>query len=253
MKTSRPVLRLRKVLQKAGMHPDDDVTGVDLSGVAGRRALVVATNHGTLKPGRPRGVWSNSPCRTTRSSTPAWRSTWRHLAGRHPVRPDIVPPRFAPRGRPLPRRPGPAGSLRELARYRRSRHVDVRHRLLRRWLGCGLGSRPFRGRRRASLGCDRPTRHRWRVPRTARTPSGHEPRRHLVRRRTSPHRGHRPSGEATRHQPHPAAPGAGTAQRWALYESTATSAAMPSLTMSLSTATSSPVRTRTPGRWSLAR
>ena len=33
----------------------------------------------------------------------------------------------------------------------------------------------------------------------------------------------------------------------------ATSAAMPSPTMSWSTATSSPVRTRTPGRWSLAR
>ena len=60
MKTPpRPVLRLRKALQKAGMHPDDDVTGVDLSGVAGRRALVVATNHGTLKPGKATGVFGS--------------------------------------------------------------------------------------------------------------------------------------------------------------------------------------------------
>ena len=41
------------------MHPDDEVTGVDLSAVAGRRALVVATNHGTLKPGKPTGVFGS--------------------------------------------------------------------------------------------------------------------------------------------------------------------------------------------------
>ena len=55
----RPARALRRALQRAGMHPDDDVTDVDLSGVAGRRALVVATNHGTLKPGKPTGVFSS--------------------------------------------------------------------------------------------------------------------------------------------------------------------------------------------------
>ncbi|MEO0495556.1 MAG: sulfatase-like hydrolase/transferase, partial [Actinomycetota bacterium] len=55
----RPAMRMRKVLQRAGLHPDDDVTGVDLSAVAGRRALVVATNHGTLKPGKATGVYAS--------------------------------------------------------------------------------------------------------------------------------------------------------------------------------------------------
>ncbi|MEM9517906.1 MAG: type 1 glutamine amidotransferase domain-containing protein [Actinomycetota bacterium] len=41
------------------MHPDDDVVDVDLSAVAGRRALVVATNHGTLKPGKATGVFGS--------------------------------------------------------------------------------------------------------------------------------------------------------------------------------------------------
>ena len=55
----RPALAIRRALQRAGMHPDDEVTGVDLSAVAGRRALVVATNHGTLKPGKPTGVFGS--------------------------------------------------------------------------------------------------------------------------------------------------------------------------------------------------
>ena len=55
----RPVRLLRKALQRAGMHPDDEVTNVDLSAVAGRRALVVATNHGTLKPGKATGVFGS--------------------------------------------------------------------------------------------------------------------------------------------------------------------------------------------------
>jgi len=57
-KTAPPPARLlRRLLQKAGMHPDDpDATDFDL---AGRRALVVATNAGQLDVGQPTGVFSS--------------------------------------------------------------------------------------------------------------------------------------------------------------------------------------------------
>ena len=57
-KTAPPPARLlRKALQKAGMHPDDpDATEFDL---AGRRALVVATNAGQLDIGKPTGVFAS--------------------------------------------------------------------------------------------------------------------------------------------------------------------------------------------------
>jgi len=46
-----PVLLLRKIVQKLGLHPDDpDPAVVDL---AGHRALVVATNHSMLDIGKP--------------------------------------------------------------------------------------------------------------------------------------------------------------------------------------------------------
>lgn len=57
-----PARALRKVLQRVGMHPDDTETidsvleGADLSG---RRALVVATNHGVLDVGKATGVFSS--------------------------------------------------------------------------------------------------------------------------------------------------------------------------------------------------
>ncbi len=53
----RPALALRRLLQRVGMHPDDPAaTDFDL---AGRRALVVATNHGTLDVGKPTGVYAS--------------------------------------------------------------------------------------------------------------------------------------------------------------------------------------------------
>ena len=52
-----PARLLRKVLQRAGMHPDDpDATEFDLPG---RRALVVATNAGQLDVGKPTGVFAS--------------------------------------------------------------------------------------------------------------------------------------------------------------------------------------------------
>ncbi len=58
MKKVRPPQRaLRKILQRAGLHPDDTETfDVDLTG---RRALVIATNHGVLDVGKPTGVYSS--------------------------------------------------------------------------------------------------------------------------------------------------------------------------------------------------
>ena len=57
-KKARPPQRaLRKLLQRAGLHPDDTETfDIDLTG---RRALVVATNHGVLDIGKPTGVYSS--------------------------------------------------------------------------------------------------------------------------------------------------------------------------------------------------
>jgi arylsulfatase A-like enzyme/putative intracellular protease/amidase len=52
-----PVRLLRRALQRAGLHPDDpDATEFDLSG---RRALVIATNHGVLDVGKPTGVFAS--------------------------------------------------------------------------------------------------------------------------------------------------------------------------------------------------
>jgi arylsulfatase A-like enzyme/putative intracellular protease/amidase len=52
-----PQLLARRILQRLGLHPDDPVaTTVD---VAGRRALVVATNHGQLDVGKPTGVFAS--------------------------------------------------------------------------------------------------------------------------------------------------------------------------------------------------
>jgi arylsulfatase A-like enzyme/putative intracellular protease/amidase len=57
-KTPPPPARLvRKLLQKAGMHPDDDVS-VEFD-LAGKRAVVVATNAGVLDIGKPTGVFAS--------------------------------------------------------------------------------------------------------------------------------------------------------------------------------------------------
>ena len=56
-KPPSPALALRKVLQRVGIHPEDTETiEVDLTG---RRALVIATNHGTLDVGKPTGVFAS--------------------------------------------------------------------------------------------------------------------------------------------------------------------------------------------------
>ncbi len=58
MKTPPPPARaVRKLLQRAGMHPEDTQSiAVDLTG---RRALCVATNHGVLDIGKPTGVYAS--------------------------------------------------------------------------------------------------------------------------------------------------------------------------------------------------
>lgn len=56
-KVPPPARALRKVLQRLGMHPDDTETfDADMHG---RRALVVATNHGVLDIGKPTGVFAS--------------------------------------------------------------------------------------------------------------------------------------------------------------------------------------------------
>jgi len=53
----RPAKVMRKLLQRAGLHPDDSIEiSIDLSG---RRALVIATNHGQLDVGKPTGVFAS--------------------------------------------------------------------------------------------------------------------------------------------------------------------------------------------------
>ncbi len=53
----RPVRALRRLAQRLGLHPDDPIT-TDIR-LEGRRALVVATNHGTLDIGKPTGVFAS--------------------------------------------------------------------------------------------------------------------------------------------------------------------------------------------------
>jgi arylsulfatase A-like enzyme/putative intracellular protease/amidase len=54
---SPPARFVRKLLRRAGLHPDDpDPQHFDLQG---KRALVVATNHGTLDIGKPTGVFAS--------------------------------------------------------------------------------------------------------------------------------------------------------------------------------------------------
>lgn len=58
MKTPPPPARaLRKLLQRAGMHPEDTET-IDVA-LTGRRALCIATNHGVLDVGKPTGVFAS--------------------------------------------------------------------------------------------------------------------------------------------------------------------------------------------------
>ena len=53
----RPARVLRKLVQRFGLHPDDpDAVEFELTG---RRALVIATNHGVLDIGRPTGVFAS--------------------------------------------------------------------------------------------------------------------------------------------------------------------------------------------------
>ena len=52
-----PARLLRGVLQRVGLHPDDEVD-VDFD-LAGRRALVIATNRGTLEVGKATGVFAS--------------------------------------------------------------------------------------------------------------------------------------------------------------------------------------------------
>ncbi len=53
----RPARRVRKLVQRLGMHPEDpESTTLDATG---RRALIVATNHGTLAIGKPTGVFAS--------------------------------------------------------------------------------------------------------------------------------------------------------------------------------------------------
>ena len=57
--TPMPAARLlRKALQRAGMHPDGDAPAGDID-MTGRRALVVATNHGVLDVGKATGVFAS--------------------------------------------------------------------------------------------------------------------------------------------------------------------------------------------------
>lgn len=52
-----PARAIRKVLQRAGMHPEDTETSTVK--LPGRKALVIATNHGVLDIGKPTGVFAS--------------------------------------------------------------------------------------------------------------------------------------------------------------------------------------------------
>jgi arylsulfatase A-like enzyme/putative intracellular protease/amidase len=54
----RPALALRRLVQRLGMHPDDPQADPAVER-RGRRALVVATNHGVLDVGKPTGVFAS--------------------------------------------------------------------------------------------------------------------------------------------------------------------------------------------------
>jgi arylsulfatase A-like enzyme/putative intracellular protease/amidase len=54
-----PARALRKVLRRVGMHPEDTVASRPSPELVGRRALVVATNHGILDVGKPTGVFAS--------------------------------------------------------------------------------------------------------------------------------------------------------------------------------------------------
>jgi arylsulfatase A-like enzyme/putative intracellular protease/amidase len=53
----RPARTLRKLVQRLGLHPDDP--NAVAFHLAGRRALVIATNHGVLDVGKPTGVFAS--------------------------------------------------------------------------------------------------------------------------------------------------------------------------------------------------
>ena len=57
----KPALLVRRLLQRFGLHPDDTVgVGDDVTAaVAGKRALVIATNHGQLAVAKPTGVFAS--------------------------------------------------------------------------------------------------------------------------------------------------------------------------------------------------
>jgi len=54
----RPVLALRRLVQRLGMHPEDPDADPTIDR-RGRRALVVCTNHGVLDVGTPTGVFAS--------------------------------------------------------------------------------------------------------------------------------------------------------------------------------------------------
>ncbi len=52
-----PARLLRKLLQRIGMHPEDTET-IDVN-LTGKRAMLIATNHGVLDIGKPTGVYAS--------------------------------------------------------------------------------------------------------------------------------------------------------------------------------------------------
>ena len=53
-----PARLLRRLVRRIGLHPDDVATG-PAPDLTGRRALVIATNHGVLDVGKPTGVFAS--------------------------------------------------------------------------------------------------------------------------------------------------------------------------------------------------
>jgi len=52
-----PARALRRLVQRLGMHPEDEAAGT-APDLTGRRALVICTNHGVLDIGKPTGVFA---------------------------------------------------------------------------------------------------------------------------------------------------------------------------------------------------